>query len=69
MEGHIYWERDLYVIQLPEAYMSTIPKGKSHARDESLYKYKLINPRRMREGYGSRSVCEWVSECVCLLPR
>ena len=29
----------------------------------------IINPRRMREGYGSRSVCKWVSECVCLLPR
>ena len=27
----------------------------------------FINPRRMREGYGSRSVCECV--CVCLLSR
>ena len=26
----------------------------------------IFNPRRMREGYGSRSVC--VCECVCLLP-
>ena len=26
----------------------------------------LINPRRMREGYGSRLVC--VCVCVCLLP-
>ena len=27
----------------------------------------LIHPRRMREGYGSRSVC--ISVCVCLLSR
>ena len=27
---------------------------------------RLINPRCMREDYGSRSVCECV--CVCLLP-
>ena len=29
---------------------------------------KVINSRRMREGYGSRSVCMCVCECVCLLP-
>jgi hypothetical protein len=28
-------------------------------------KVGIINPRRMREGYSSRSVCMWVSECVC----
>ena len=28
----------------------------------------VINPRRMREGYGSRFVCVCVCVCVCLLP-
>ena len=28
--------------------------------------YEVINPRRMREGYGSRSVCVCVCVCVCL---
>jgi hypothetical protein len=29
----------------------------------------IINPRRVREGYGSRSVCVCVCVSVCLLPR
>ena len=29
----------------------------------------IINPRRMREGYGSLFVCVCVSVSVCLLPR
>ena len=29
---------------------------------------KVINPRRMHEGYGSRFVCVYVCVCVCLLP-
>ena len=28
--------------------------------------YSMINPRRMREGYGSRSVCLCVCVCVCV---
>ena len=26
----------------------------------------FVNPRRMREGYGSHSVCIYVCVCVCL---
>ena len=29
----------------------------------------IFNPRRMREGYGSCSVCLSVNLSVCLLPR
>ena len=29
---------------------------------------RIINPRRMREGYSSRFVCLCVCLCVCLLP-
>ena len=31
------------------------------------YNHIIINPRRMREGYCSRSVCVSVSLSVCLL--
>ena len=46
------------------------PNGQSHSIKCSTtnglrYALALINPRRMREGYGSRSVCL----SVCLLPR
>ena len=27
---------------------------------------KLVNPRRMREGYGSHSVCLCLCVCVCV---
>ena len=33
--------------------------------DTQIWVVFIINPRRMREGYGSRSVCKWVSVCVC----
>ena len=33
---------------------------------QNLILWLLINPRRMREGYGSRSVCVYVCVCVCV---
>ena len=38
---------------------------------EDGYDHNLVNPRRMREGYGSRSVCVCLSVCYrtsCYIP-
>ena len=42
---------------------STIPDG---ILLNCIIVWLVINPRRMREGYGSRSVCECVCVCVCV---
>ena len=41
------------------------PKTPFHVKAVGVWIYTILNPRRMREGYGSRSVCLSVCLCVC----